>query len=298
MFESARLPEGRWAGIMQQCRPTFRYCMETEVHVYALSIGASVLLSFFPFLIVMISLARYVFHWSLAVDTIYLSLRDFFPGELGDFVDRNLRATVGSRGPLQITSIVLLVLTANGIFEPLEVALNRAWGVVVNRSYLRNQMVSLGMIFACGSLALGSFALTTMNRQWLTGSLAPALQQWGWHYSNWMFLALFKLAALPLSILALFLVYWLLPNRKIEPRAVLPQAVFAGLALEALKYCNVITWPLLDSRLRHEYGPFRISVTIVLWSFVSALIVLAGAELAARRTATASVPPDARIEGL
>ena len=44
--------------------------------------------------------------------------------------------------------MVLLLFTANGIFEPLEVALNRAWGEVKNRSYLRNQMVALGMIFA------------------------------------------------------------------------------------------------------------------------------------------------------
>ena len=35
-------------------RPTIRYLSQTEVHVYALSIGASVLLSFFPFLIVML----------------------------------------------------------------------------------------------------------------------------------------------------------------------------------------------------------------------------------------------------
>jgi hypothetical protein len=35
--------------------PTIRYLSQTEVHVYALAISASVLLSFFPFLIVMIT---------------------------------------------------------------------------------------------------------------------------------------------------------------------------------------------------------------------------------------------------
>jgi hypothetical protein len=37
-----------WAGLA----PTFRYWMQTEVHVYAFSVAANVLLSFFPFLIV------------------------------------------------------------------------------------------------------------------------------------------------------------------------------------------------------------------------------------------------------
>ncbi|MGH9612567.1 MAG: hypothetical protein ACRD4P_05755 [Bryobacteraceae bacterium] len=34
--------------------PTVRYWMATEVHVYAFSVAANLLLSFFPFLIVML----------------------------------------------------------------------------------------------------------------------------------------------------------------------------------------------------------------------------------------------------
>lgn len=248
--------------------------METEVHVYALSISASVLLSFFPFLIVMVSLARYVFHSRLAEETIYLVLRDFFPGALGDFMDRNLAATVRERGPFRLLSVFLLLFTSNGIFEPLEVALNRAWGVVKNRSYVKNQLVSLGLIFACGTLLLMSVGFTALNRQYLI--------QAGWKFPEWTVLPIFKVAALPLSILALFLVFWLLPNRKVPPKAVLPYAILVGLALEGLKYFNLLTWPLLASKLEAEYGPFFRSATILLWSFLAAMIVLAGAEWSAR----------------
>ena len=41
--------------------PTFRYWMQTEVHVYAFSVAANVLLSFYPFLIVTMSVSRRVF---------------------------------------------------------------------------------------------------------------------------------------------------------------------------------------------------------------------------------------------
>src|SRR5882724_11839081 len=108
---------------------TFRYWMETEVHVYAFSVAANVLLSFFPFLVVILSLCRYVFHWNAAVDAIYTALQDYFPDTAGDFIKRNLIATVESRGPLQFGSLGLLLFTANGVFEPLEVALNRVWGI-------------------------------------------------------------------------------------------------------------------------------------------------------------------------
>ena len=55
---------------------TLRYWMQTEVHVYAFSVAANVLLSFFPFLIVMLSLSRRVFSERAAVGAIDLALRD------------------------------------------------------------------------------------------------------------------------------------------------------------------------------------------------------------------------------
>ncbi|MCC6862006.1 MAG: YihY/virulence factor BrkB family protein [Bryobacterales bacterium] len=274
------MPDGPWARIIRYWQPSVHYCLDIEVHVYALAIAASALLSFFPFLIVMVSFAKYVLNWPLAVKTIYLALWDFFPGEMGDFIERNLSVTVNSRGPVQLTSLALLLFTANGVFEPMEVALNRVWGIRKNRSYFKNQLVSLATIFTCGGLALSSFMLTALNRQLVEG--------WGQTLSTWMTLLFFKAAALPLIILALFLVYWLLPNGRIPWRAVLPQAILVGIALEILKYLVLLGWPFLASKLRNEYGPFFISVTIVLWSFVAALIVLTGAEWAARRSKLAA----------
>jgi uncharacterized BrkB/YihY/UPF0761 family membrane protein len=41
-------------------------------------------------------------------------------------------------------------------------------------------------------------------------------------------------------------------------------------------------WPLLHVKLEREYGVFRNSATILIWSFASAMIVLAAAQWAAR----------------
>jgi uncharacterized BrkB/YihY/UPF0761 family membrane protein len=225
----------------------------------------------------MISLCQYGFRWPAAVNAIFLALNDYFPGELGGFIKRNLVAVVGSRGPMQITSILLLLVTANGIFEPMEVALNGVWGVKENRSYLKNQLLSLGLIFLCGSLALLSFILTALNQEYLGRSLGYAGGA-----PLWMNLAFFKFAAIPVSILALFLIYWLVPNRRVPPMRIAPVAILVGLAIELLKYLNLLAWPFLKDRLQKEYGPFYISVTIVIFSFIASMIVLAGAEWAAR----------------
>jgi uncharacterized BrkB/YihY/UPF0761 family membrane protein len=223
-----------------------------------------------------------VLHWPAAVEAIYLALNDYFPGEVSDLIRRNLP----TRGTVQFTSLFLLLFTANGVFEPMEVALNRAWGITKNRSYLKNQLVSLGLIFACGGLALLSLILTAMNREWLM-SWAGDQGKLG----AWLNLAIFKLAAMPISILALFLIYWLLPNCKIAPIQVAPTAILVGLVLESLKYLNLAIWRLLRDKLAREYGVFHNSVTILIWSAVAALIVLAGAEFTARHHRLPPAPP-------
>ena len=190
-------------------RRTAVFLAQTESHVYALSIAASVLLSFFPFLIVVASICRYTLHWPAAVDAINLALMDYFPAEVGAFVARNLSAAVAHNGPTQIISILLLLFTANGVFEPLEVALNRVWGVAENRSYVKNQILSFGLILFCGALVMGSLLLTAKNQE-----LARAI----FHIQNlprWITWIFFKLAAVPITVVALFFVYWALPNRRV-----------------------------------------------------------------------------------
>jgi YihY family inner membrane protein len=273
-------PEPRWKAVARVFRPTLNYWMQTEVHVYSFSIAANVLLSLFPFLIVILSVCRNALGWQGALDAVGFVFDDYFPGELGKhatmvgFLRDNLLWAVGSRGSLQVLSMLLLLFTANGIFEPMEIALNRVWGIPKNRSFVRNQLVSLGLIFTCGSLALFSTVLTGMNLRHLgTASILARFTEE----------VLYKMAALPVSILMLFLIYWLLPNAHIPWRSVLPQAILVGIALEALRFINLLTWQLLSRKLKAEYGPFYYSVAIIFWSFLGAMVILAGAEWAARR---------------
>jgi uncharacterized BrkB/YihY/UPF0761 family membrane protein len=186
---------------------------------------------------------------------------------------------------VQVISLVLLFFTASGIFEPLEVALNRVWNCSKNRNYFKNQVVSLGLIFACGALMLISTTLTVLNNEFLTGiksrQTAPVASLIG--------LLLFKAAAIPMSMLVLFLIYWLLPNCKIKPGRIVPAAIVVGFLLEVLKYINLWTWPYLRDKLQSEYGPFYYTVTIILWGFIAALVVLAGAEWTARRSQAVAV---------
>lgn len=244
--------------------------MQTEVHVYAFSVAANVLLAFFPFLIVSVTLSRLFFDQRTTVAAIDFALRDYFPDYFGQFLHNNLPTTTGR--PPQVLSILLLLFTANGIFEPLEVALNRVWGIPKNRSFFRNQLVSLGLIFVCGGLALLSLSITAVHHQYLPGN----------RLTTWISVAFLRLAAVPLAVLILFVVYRFLPNRRPPLQRVVPAAIAVGLLLELIKYLNPLLSSSVQNKLAREYGVFRYSATLIFLGFISAMLVLAGAEWAAR----------------
>lgn len=63
--------------------PSIRFLFQTEVHVYAFAVAANMLMSFFPFLVAIISLCRSVLHSRAAVDVIFRTLNDYFPENFG-----------------------------------------------------------------------------------------------------------------------------------------------------------------------------------------------------------------------
>src|SRR5437588_4925678 len=138
---------------------TVRYLMRTEVHTFAFSVAANSILSFFPFVVLLMTLIRRVFRSRVMYEVVLELLRDYLPAGQ-DFVIRNLNSMVNSRQRVQVVSLIILLVTSSGVFLPLEVALNRIWRFEKNRSYLGNQLISLALAFACGALALTSIALT------------------------------------------------------------------------------------------------------------------------------------------
>lgn len=268
---------------------TVRFLFQTEVHVYSFAVAVNVLLTFFPFLVCMVLLCQDVLHWRAAVQVILHAVSDYFPSDFGVDFQGYLRQSASAK-KFSWISVVLLLFTSNGIFVPLEVALNRIWRVKQNRSLWRNQAISLGLIFACGALVLTSVCVTTLNVQFLTQHFGAS------HFGAVTQNVIFKLTAVPVSMLMIFLVYWLLPNGRIPVVRLIPTSIAVGTLLEVSKYINLWTWPWLRSKLRNEVPPFVQSTSIVLWAFVATLIILAGAEASARAVGCADSSQTIELE--
>lgn len=253
---------------------TAAYLMRTDVHTFAFSVAANAILSFFPFMVLLMTLIRRVFRSKPMYEVVVALLRDYLPtGQ--EFIVRNLNVLINARQRTAVVSLVILLITSTGVFLPLEVALNKIWGFPKNRSYVGNLLVSLGLAFGGGCLALLSIALSAGHRSlliWLTHgeAILPV------RISTFVIM---KACALVTTIVIFFLVYWLLPNGKTPARAVLPAAIVVGLVWEGAKYVYILLLPRLN--FAEVYGPFSISVTLMFWAFLSGLLLLGGAHLSA-----------------
>ena len=254
-----------------------RYMARTEVHTYAFSVAANSILSLFPFIVLLLTISRNVFH-SREMETVAGDMMKNLLPVGQDFVIRNMQLLTHPHKGTQIFSVVMLLITSTGVFLPLEVALNGVWGVRQNRSYLHNQAISLGLALAVGVLAMVAVASSASQQTILSWIFVGHTDNVVFRFISFGFL---RICAGLASILIFFLIYWILPYRKIPPRAVLPTAIVVGLLWQLAKMLYIRALPWLD--FQSVYGPFYISVGLMMWAFLSGLLLLAGAHFSATR---------------
>src|SRR3954452_11887285 len=75
---------------------TLKYLMRTEVHTYAFSVAANAILSFFPGVVLLMTLVQNVFHSRKMYEVVLQLLNDYLPAGQ-EFIVRNLNALVHAR---------------------------------------------------------------------------------------------------------------------------------------------------------------------------------------------------------
>ena len=258
------------------------YLLDAEVHTYAFSVAANAIISFIPFIVLLYTLAISVFRSQEMVSVVNKIVEEFLPSTARqgnqDFLTYWLKAVATMSAPhgVQALSVLMILISCTGIFLPLEVALNQAWGVTKSRNYLVNQMVAFGLAILMVLLALGSVLLSTWQRQLLGFIFFHHTENFVFQGISYLWLAATTGVA---SIAFFFSIYWLLPNRRIPPRQVIRTSIITGLIWLAAKEGYVAILPHMD--LKALYGPFYVSVGLLFWAYISGLILFAGAQFSA-----------------
>jgi membrane protein/epoxyqueuosine reductase len=259
----AERARGAGPGLFARLRRTAGLLLSREVAVLMSAIAFNVLLCLFPILLVLVAAAQRLSPRSGAAQALSLLLAELVPFG-GDTIAASLRQMTRLARGIEVLSLVLVVWGSSGVFMPVELVLDRVWGGGGPRTFWRSRLLAFALTVAGGALALLSVALTVLvrgfGRGWplVAGSAAKA-------------------AALLLSWTLFLLVYRLVPRAGVDLRVAARAAVWAAVLWEASKYAFV--WNLGRMQLAAFYGPLAFAVALVLWAYVSSLVLVFGAAI-------------------
>ena len=258
------------------------YLLDSEVHTFAFSVAANAILSFIPFVVLLYELALRVFNSPTMVNVVTDMINYFLPThtKTANWLPNAIEsaAALSSRHGVQAFSLIMILVACTGIFLPLEVALNQAWGVAKSRNYLMNQTLALGLALLMVVLAIVCMFLNAGAQEMLGVAFLHHVDNFAFKGLSYVWMAVTTGVA---SIVFFFCIYWLLPNRKVPWRPVLRTSIYTGIVWLVAKLIFVGVLPHLD--LESLYGPFYVSVGLLFWAYVSGLILFAGAQFSVAR---------------
>ena len=290
LAEAARGPEqsvthSKWYRWRKDGTALIAYLLDSEVHTFAFSVAANAIISFIPFVVLLYTLALSVFHSEAMVKVVDNMVNYFLPsatttkGWITYYIlhEAVMPHPLVNRHGAQIFALVMILISCTGIFLPLEVALNQAWGVKKSRNYLFNQSIAFGLALLMLALAVACMVTNVAVDQALPIAFFH-------HTDNVVFRSVFggvdyawlAISTGIASIIFFFAVYYILPNRKVPWRPVLRTSVITGIAWLLSRFVFVLILPHMD--LQSIYGPFFISVGLLFWAYFSGLILFAGAQ--------------------
>ncbi len=244
---------------------------------YAASVAYYGLLSLFPFFLLMFSILAGVTSDVSRREAVVSFLFRYFPTQF-DFLSTQLDALQQMRFRVGVGGAAALVWAALGVFSAVSSAVNHAWGVEKQRSYLRHKLFSFFMLLAAGLLLMAALMLVSafqiVHATWFAGVVErfPGLQVLGSFFIRY--------AATFMLTVVVGLVYYFVPAVQVGFRDVWPGAILTGLlwhlALEGFSF-----YVRDMSRFNLVNGSIAAVVVFLVWIYTSAVVLLYGVEFTA-----------------
>ncbi len=234
------------------------------------------LMTLFPALLLLLALSNRI----AAGNQMLQHVVQVYPGS-SKFLHDTIRSLSGISTGITISCGLIVMWAGSWVFAVVERALNRIWGTMP-RTFLHGRALTLGMIGIVGVLLSVSVLITSVlvALQEIADRLSPR------QLENYRFLSsvgsvfwqvVFALVSLLVTFTLFAIVYKFMPNALVTVRDVIPGAVIAGLLWEGAKY--VFAWSLNYLDYNQIYGSVGAVVAVLVWGYVSSLVLLFGAQL-------------------
>lgn len=183
---------------------------------------------------------------------------------------------IEARGGATIVSAVILAWGAIGFFGALSTGVGRAFATTTRRPFWQDKLIGLLLLGGSGLLTLGSIGIGLAEG--IATRLASRIPGGGRSGELLVSLAGFLLPIL-LVLVALLVIYRVVPNRIVTFRQVLPGAIVAALLFTVLR--SGFTWYATDvARYESFFGPISTVISLLVFLHFASMVVLLGAEIA------------------
>ncbi len=243
---------------------------------FASSIAYYSLLSLFPFFLLALSILASVTSDDADRVRVLTFVLRYFPRQF-DFVNTQLQAMQAAGFRLGVFGSFLMVWAAMGVFSAITSAVNHAWGVDKQPSYVKHKLMAFIMLVTASLLLLiGLMLVSAINvaeARWFAVIIARApgllvLQSWA-----------IKSASTVIFIVLVGLVFYFVPNAAVRFRDVWVGAVITGL-LWRIALAGFSRY-VRDLSHFSVHGSIAAVVVFLVWVYISAVILLYGVEVTA-----------------
>lgn len=251
----------------------YKQILKDEVTALSAQVTYYVILSFFPFLLFIITIVSYT---PIAQEDVVINLSKILPKETYDMIIRIINETVINKSTSLISAGMIGTLWAasNGMRAIIK-GINKAYNEEENRNYfilrgfgiLLTIAIALAILFSLTAIVFGEI-LSKRVIAFLGLSIGVSRT---WEIYRYVF-----------SIVSLILIFAFIykysPNCKIKFRSVLPGAIFTtfgwiATSLLFSKYINNF------SHYATAYGSLGAIIILLIWLYISCIIILLGGEI-------------------
>lgn len=260
-----------WLGVGERAYKGFSAHQGTA---NAAAIAYYTLFSLFPLTLLFISLGSFVLDSQEAQERALTVVAGYFPAAV-ELVRTNIERVLQLRGTASLIGVLGLIWSASGLFGGLSRAMNRAWNVEQPRPAWAERSLAAGLVLLTAFLFLISLYSTpvielvsSLSRLLLSNSpVSPSLVR---NLSS-------RILPYLLTALSFSFFYTVLPSTHIAWVEVLPGALLASFAWQVAQIGFTIYLGTFAS-YNLLYGSVAAVIALLLWSYISGVIILLGAE--------------------
>jgi len=240
------------------------------------------LLSLFPLLLGLLSLGGIL----LSSEGMYQGLLDFVTDNLPGsktFVEQNVGDVVEFRGIVGVGAVIGFLWTASMGFGAVARSVNRAWGIRVNRPFYIAKPLHILMALAVGALFLVSTSTTSIIEVITDPERDLGIPIQAFFLKLGLGHLLLRMVPWGINIFIFLMIYRFAPNCKVYWKYIWPGALVAAVLLEVSK--GLFLWYLDNVAIYNQvYGSVASVIVLLFWIYVSALILILGAEIGAEHS--------------